>query len=96
MTAWPSRSLRARLRTASATLRITSDWAYRSASVDTIVRTGLRVGRIRERRAGACAGFDEDLEPGRCQLAERFGYQGDAPFAGRGLPGDADLHGHHL
>ena len=40
--------------------------------------------------------LDEDLEPGGRQLAEHFGYQGDAPLAGRGLLGDADLHGHHL
>ena len=35
-------------------------------------------------------------QPGRLQLAERFGYQGDAPLSGRGLLGDTDLHGHHL
>ena len=32
--------------------------------------------------AGAGAGLDEDVEPGSLQLAERFGYQGNAPFAG--------------
>jgi hypothetical protein len=69
---------------------------------------GVQLGRRDDFRAGfdelligdlrACAGaaFDEDLEPGGCQLAERFGYQGHAPFTRRGLPGDTDLHGHHL
>src|SRR6185369_11568043 len=55
-----------------------------------------RVGRIGNRGTAAGALLDEDLEPGGGQLAERFGDQGDAPLAGRGLPGDADLHGHHL
>ena len=59
-------------------------------------RAGLLVGGVGDGRAGAGAALDEDLEPGRLQLAERFGYQGDAPFSGRGLLGDTDLHGHHL
>ena len=59
-------------------------------------RAGLRVRLIRDLRARARAGLDEDLEPGLGELAERFGYQGDAPLAGRSLLGDADLHGHHL
>ena len=58
-------------------------------------RAGLRVGAVGDRRAGAGAGLDEDLAPGRLQLAECFGYQGDAPLSGRGLLGDTDLHGHH-
>src|SRR5205814_9347284 len=47
-------------------------------------------------RARAGLVLDEDLEPGGGQLAESFGYQGHAPLTGRGLPGDADFHGHHL
>ena len=53
----------------------------------------LLVGKLSTRTG---SGFDEDLEPGGRQLAERFGYQGHAPFSGRGLLGDTDLHGHHL
>ena len=59
-------------------------------------RAGLFVRRVGDRRAGAGAALDEDVEPGRLELAEHFGYQGDAPFSGRGLLGDTDLHGHHL
>ena len=57
---------------------------------------GRFVLRIGERRTGSGAALDEDVEPGRLELAERLGYQGDAPFSGRGLLGDTDLHGHHL
>ena len=91
MTAWPWRSRgdlgRRRLLDPQDDVGL----AYSSA-VETIRGAGLGVGRIRDRRAGAGAGLDEDLEPGGRQLAERLGYQGDAPFAGRGLPGDTDLH----
>src|SRR5947208_2164120 len=59
-------------------------------------RAGVGVGRIRDGRAAAGVMLDQDLEPGRGQPAERFGNQGDTPFSGRRLPGDADLHGHHL
>ena len=59
-------------------------------------RARFDVGRIREERRLAGALLHEDLQPGRRQLAERFGYQGDAPLSGRGLLGDADLHWHHL
>ena len=58
-------------------------------------RPGVRERLVGDRGTGACACLDENLEPGRRQLAERFGHQGDAPFSGRGLPGDADFHGHH-
>ena len=58
-------------------------------------RAGVRERLVRDRGTGTRAGLDEDLEPGRRQLAEPFGHQGNAPFSGRGLPGDADLHGHH-
>ena len=44
----------------------------------------------------AGAALDEDLEPGGLELGEHLGYQGDAPFTGRSLLGDTDLHGHHL
>ena len=59
-------------------------------------RAGRLVGAVGDGRTGAGAVLDDDLEPGRLQLAERFGYQGDTPFSGRGLLGDTDLHGHHL
>jgi hypothetical protein len=59
-------------------------------------RAGVGVGLVRDERAGAGTGLDEDLEPGGRELAERLGYQGDAPLSGRGLLGDTDLHGHHL
>ena len=95
MTAWPSRSRPTSASDGFWTLRTTSDWPYRSA-VETIRAPALRVGRIGNGRAGAGAGLDEDLEPGRRQLAEHLGYQGDAPFTRRRFPGDTDLHEHHL
>ena len=58
--------------------------------------TGFDELLIGDLGTGTGTGFDEDFEPGSCQLAERFGYQGHAPFTRRGLPGDTDLHGHHL
>ncbi len=74
---------------------MTSDWAVEvERRYD--LRAGFRVGLVRDERARARTLLDEDLEPGCCQLAERFGYQGDTPLAGRCLLGDADLHGHHL
>ncbi len=57
---------------------------------------GLGIGRIGNGRAGACASLDQHVQPGCRQLAEHLGYQGDPPFSGRGFPGDADLHEHHL
>ena len=59
-------------------------------------RTRLGEGRVREEGTLTGALLHEDLEPGRRELAERFGYQGDPPLSGRGLLGDADLHWHHL
>ena len=59
-------------------------------------RAGIGIGLVRDGSAGAGAGLHQDVKPGDRELAERFGYQGDAPLAGRGLLGDADLHGHHL
>ena len=59
-------------------------------------RTRRFVGAIEDGRACAGAAFYQDVEPGRLELAEHLGYQGDAPLSGRGLLGDTDLHGHHL
>ena len=56
----------------------------------------LRVCLIGDQGSGSGTAFDEDLQPGRRQPAERFGYQGNSPLTGRSLLGDADLHGHHL
>ncbi len=59
-------------------------------------RAGLLVRAVGDGRAGSGTALDEDVEPGRLELAEHFGYQGDTPFTGRRLLGDTDLHGHHL
>jgi hypothetical protein len=50
------------------------------------LRPGIDEGLIGDERAVACSGFDEDFEPGGRELAERFGYQGDAPLPWRRRP----------
>ena len=77
------------------TRRTTSDWPY-SSSVETTVAPASSYALSGIGEPAPAPALDEDLEPGRRQLAERFGHQGDAPFTGRGLLGDSDLHGHHL
>ena len=95
ITAWP---LRMTLISSTARLLDAEDHVRLGVELDRRDdrRAGLLVGLVGDERARAGAGLDEDLQPGRLQLAERFGYQGDAPLAGCGLLGDADLHGHHL
>ena len=91
----PRRSFEASAADGLATRRTTSacwySWSRRDDG-----RAGLGVRAVGDGRAGTGALLDEDLQPGLLQLAERFGYQGDAPLSGRGLLGDTDLHGHHL
>ena len=69
-----------------------------AAGLEILVETGAGAGASIPDSAFTEAGaaFDENFEPGALELAERFGYQGDAPLSGRGLLGDTDLHGHHL
>ena len=94
-TAWPVRSWPTSAADGFWTRRTRRRRAYRS-SVETIVAPASAYAGSGIAAPAPAPRSTRILEPGRRELAERFGYQGDAPLAGRGLPGDADLHGHHL